>query len=112
MVTGITAYRKFINRKEEFKMGKICIKKLDQDDILEIIVEHFLEGECLGLDYARACILGESGKDIRVIVAYANEREAIENLDFEEIDQNMKYNGDHSFFRENPDFDMSLLTDK
>ena len=82
------------------KDKNIVYKKLDQDDILEIVVEHFYD-ELKDYPLARAELFGKPGEDLRVVIAYGKEHgEEIRDLDFREIDSNMDYNGDHAFIKE------------
>lgn len=90
--------------KEGCKMKKkYCLMKLDEDDILEILVEHFQGKENFGCSQARACLIGESGKDLRFIGVFSNDEEKIQ-CDFEKIDKEMDYNGDHSVLNKNSGF--------
>ena len=84
---------------------KIKYKKLNQDDILEILIEHFLDEEFRGLAYAYGCLLGSIDEDLRFIGVYGDEpcTEDI-NACISEIDANVDFNGDHEFLKNNPEF--------
>lgn len=87
------------------KKDKVIIKKLNEDDILEILIEHFWEGELKDKVTAKGLILGVPGKNLRFIGAFGNEEcDEIYNYDLEEIDKNHEFNGSHSFLEKNPDF--------
>ena len=84
-------------------MKTIKVKKLNQDDILEILIEHYWGGECKKLLNARATIFGTPGKDLRAICVFGNENDPeISQLDLGKIDSESDYNGDHSFLERNP----------
>lgn len=79
-------------------------KKLDSDDILEIILEHFQESE-KDCEFARGVLLGTAGKDLRFVGVFGKEIDSqIKNYDLVKLDENIDYNGDHSFLKSNPDF--------
>ncbi len=79
-------------------------KKLDEDDIIEIIIEHFQRVECPDFIRAKACLYGEPGHDLRLIAVFSNdEQEKIEH-DFKKLDEEMSYNGDHSFLKKHPEY--------
>lgn len=82
---------------------KYCLMKLDEDDILKIFVEHFQGKENFGCSQARACLMGEPGKDLRFIGVFSNGEGKIQ-CDFEKIDKEMDYNGDHFILKRNPEF--------
>lgn len=90
---------------------KYNLMKLDEDDILEILVEYFQGKEKFGCLQASACLMGESGKDLRFIGAFSSDEEKI-RCDFEKIDKEMDYNGDHSFIKKNPEFWISQPSKK
>lgn len=90
------------------KSTPIKIKKLNQDDILEILIEHFWNGECKELLNARAIILGSSNKDLRAICLFGDENDTeISGLDLERLDIENEFNGDHSFIEQNPSFNLN-----
>jgi len=85
--------------------GKVIIKKLNQDDILEIILEHFQDIELKNAVVASGDILGTPGKDLRFIGAFGDETcEEIYSYDLEQIDNEYEFNGDHAFLEKNPHF--------
>ena len=67
-------------------------KKLDEDDILEIIIEYFQVNEFTG--YAHGCIFGEPGKDLRFVGAFSHDQVEHLKCDLEQLDKEMDYNGD------------------
>lgn len=80
-------------------------KKLDEDDILEILMEHFQDDELAGVELSQGCILGTPGKDLRFIGVFSKDSsEKVANIDFEKIDETIDFNGDHSFLKSNPEF--------
>jgi len=83
------------------------IKKLNQDDIMGILIEHFWneDVDCKNLLSSRAVILGTTGKDLRAICIFGKEDLPIYcESDFEKIDSENDFNGDHSFLENNPSF--------
>ena len=81
------------------------VKKLNQDDILEILIEHYWSDECKELLNARATLLGTPGKDLRAICVFGSESDhEISHLDLDKIDARSEYNGDHAFLEHNPSF--------
>ena len=83
----------------------VHLKKLDEDDILEILLEHFQDGELNDCPCSRGCILGSPGKDLRFIGVFSKESESNEyKRDFEDIDNEIDFNGDHAFLKEHPEF--------
>ena len=78
--------------------------KLDADDIMEILLEFYQErfdhSEC-----AKGIFLGTPDNDLRFLAAFGNaDEEEIDGVDLKTIDQEMDYNGDHSFLKRNPIF--------
>jgi len=81
--------------------------KYDEDDILEILTEYLAEENGFGTFASRAKIIGESGKDLRLIAIIGeNDNTEIENLNIEDIDSKMEYNGNHWFLKNNPEFQL------
>lgn len=76
------------------------IKKLDEDDILEILIEHFQKGK-FGESCGQGCILGTPGKDLRFIGVISKN---CGEYNLEEIDKEMDFNGDHAFLKKHPEF--------
>lgn len=85
-----------------------CYKKLDEDDILEILVEHFQCGELKNFSSAQACLFGTPGKDLRFIGVFSNGVEGRTEYDMEKVDRDMDYNGDHSFLKKHSEFWVKL----
>ena len=85
-------------------MKKKFVKKLDEDDVLEILIEHFQRGKQKKI-VGNARFFGSAGQDLRVVIVL-NDNES-ENFDLEEIDRNTDFNGDHSFLNNHPEFDLS-----
>jgi hypothetical protein len=81
------------------------IKKLNEDDILEILIEYFQDGELKNMPSAKCMLLGNPGKDLRFVGIFTKTKNAIKtsNYDLEEIDKKVDFNGDHSFLENNPD---------
>ena len=78
--------------------------KLDIDDIIEIILEHFQE-QFENSEYAKGIILGSPDNELRFIGAFGNQNNhELAHINLEEIEKNMDYTGDHSFLKNNPDF--------
>ena len=82
-------------KQESFK-----VKKLTEDDILEILIEKFYDDECANLLSAKGTLLGEVGKDLRFIGVYTTEDnwEMLSKIDVHEIDRTTEFNGDHNIF--------------
>ena len=85
-------------------MKKKFVKKLDEDDVLEILIEHFQRGKQKKF-VGNARFFGSAGQDLRVVIVL-NDDES-ENFDLEEIERNTDFNGDHSFLNNHPEFDLS-----
>ncbi len=78
-------------------MEKYIVKKLEQDDILEILIEHFWDGELKKYSYASADVFGEVGEDLRFVGVFS--KKALNDIDLQAIDQCTDFNGDHSAWR-------------
>lgn len=87
-------------------MKKMFVKKLDEDDILEILIESFQTGK-FSISEGCAKFYGEPGKDLRAVIVI--NRGAHKEFDLDEIDKNTEYNGDHYFLSKHPEFDLSKL---
>lgn len=75
--------------------------KLDADDIMEILLEHYQE-QFTDSDYSKGIMLGTPDNELRFIAVFGKiEDEEIQKIDLEELDKKMDYNGDHAFFRRN-----------
>ena len=86
--------------------GKICYKKLDEDDILEILIEHFQNDELSDFIYAHGCLLGKPGEDLRFIGTFSKSDGQVITEDIEKLDKEIDYNGDHSFLKNHPEFNL------
>lgn len=93
----------FMEDKLEF-----YIKKLNEDDILEILTEYLLEKEFMNCESSRSILLGAPGKDLRFICILGKEDVSSEivKCDIMEIDKKYNYNGDHSILEKNPKFQL------
>ena len=85
---------------------KYCLKKLDENDILEILLEHFQESELSNFERAKGCLRGTPGEDLRFVGVFSNSEDVINKIDFEKIDDTMDYNGDHAFLKLHPEFNI------
>lgn len=85
---------------------KICYKKLDEDDILEILIEHFQNGELSDFISAHGCILGKPGDDLRFIGVFSKSEKQVPYQDLEELDKEINYNGDHSFLKAHTEYNL------
>lgn len=88
------------------KMDNIEFIKLDEDDILEILIEYFQNNENSSFCFAKGCFLGNSGKDLRFVASFSNDADALKSLDLYDIDKKIDYNGDHSFLKSHPEFNL------
>lgn len=86
---------------------EICYKKLDENDILEILIEHFQNDELLDFISAQGCLLGKPGENLRFIGVFSNDECPMGEQDFEKIDKELDYNGDHSFLKSHPEFNLA-----
>lgn len=78
--------------------------KLNSDDILEILLEHFQKqfGQC---EAAKGIILGTPEKDLRFIGTFGQTwDDDFGNIDLEEVDKQLSCNGDHAFWEAHPEF--------
>ena len=78
--------------------------KLDEDDILEILIEHFQEGSLAGYPQAQSCLLGTPGNDLRFIGVFSDDEDEFLSYNLEKIDKEIDYNGDHSFINSRSEF--------
>lgn len=70
--------------------------KYNEDDILEILSEHLAEVSGYEKFRSRAILLGKPDKDLRLLCVVGDlEDEEIDNIDLEELDKNMDFNGTH-----------------
>lgn len=74
--------------------------KYNEDDILEIITEYLAGIEGMTSFRAKAAIFGKPQKDLRIICAIMDISdsdciEALNNIDLQEIDKSMDFNGTH-----------------
>lgn len=76
-----------------------CVKyfKYSQDDIIEILTEYIAKEHGYGTFYSKAELKGSVGKDLRLLMAVGtlDEDERVENVDLEQLDKNMDFNGSH-----------------
>ncbi|MED4531437.1 hypothetical protein [Metabacillus fastidiosus] len=71
--------------------------KYDEDDILEILTEYLAEANGFDTFQSTAILLGEPGKDLRLITIISDlEDDDIISLNLEKIDVEMDFNGSHS----------------
>ena len=85
-------------------MKKQFVKKLDEDDVLEILIEHFQRGKQKKFA-GSAKFFGSADQDLRVVIVLSDNE--YESFDLEEIEKNTDFNGDHSFLNNHPEFDLS-----
>ncbi len=80
----------------EERNGVKCFK-YNQDDILEILTEYIAKEHGYGIFYSKAELKGSIGKDFRLLMAVGalDEDETVENLDLEQLDKDMDFNGSH-----------------
>jgi len=57
--------------------------------------------------YSRCVLLGQPSVNLRFLAVYADDDYDLNALDFEEIDNNFDFNGDHSFIENNPSFQIT-----
>ena len=87
------------------KKQLLKIKKLNQDDILEILIEHFWGEDCADLLNAKATILGFPNEDLRAVCVFGDVNNfEISKLDLGKIDAENDFNGYHAFLERNPEF--------
>ena len=85
-------------------MGNINYIKLDVDDIMEILLEHYQE-RFEESEFAKGVFLGSPDNELRFIAVFGKvEDDEIRDIDLEKIDRQMDYNGEHAFLRNNPNF--------
>jgi hypothetical protein len=83
----------------------MVIKKLNEDDILEVLLEYYQEKECASFPHSRGMLLGIPGEDLRFIGIYGQEDDSsVAECDLSEVDKTTDFNGDHSFLEKNPRF--------
>jgi|GEM_PF-3309528 len=82
------------------------IIKLDEDDIIEILLEHYQKEKFKSFSNSKGLLIGTPGNDLRFVGAYGNEDEFFCDsfLDLEQVDKTVDYNGDHSILKKNPQF--------
>lgn len=91
---------------KENNKKEIVIKKLNEDDILEILLEHFQENELEDkhIVLTSGIIFGSPGKDLRFIGVFGDEKsEEIFKYDLAKIDKETEFNGDHAFLEKHPE---------
>lgn len=80
------------------KPRKLNVKmmKLDEDDICQIVVEHYQE-VLKNSTYARSIVLGTPGDDLRLVAVYGERYdERVRDIDLTKIDKLLDYTGYHS----------------
>lgn len=82
--------------------SKIIYEKLNEEDILEIVME-YLQEKHNNLPFSKIILLGEIGKDLRCVCAIS---EKIPNSDLNliEVDKKINFTGDHEFLKQHPEF--------
>lgn len=91
----------------------IIFKKLNQDDILEIIIEHFWKNECKNLLNGKAAVFGTKDEDLRAVCVFGDlDDSRIDKWDMVQLDKELEFNGDHSFLENNPEFYLTKIKDK
>ncbi len=83
---------------------KNVVKKLNEDDILEILIEHFqCKKNSQFCGYAK--FYGMPGQDLRAVIVVT--RDPCSDINLDDIEKNIEYNGDHQFLSEHSEFDLS-----
>ena len=83
---------------------KIEYIKLDVDDIMEILLEHYQQ-QFRDAEYATGKFLGTPDNELRFIAMFGNYDDPnMHDVNFEKLDKRINYNGEHAFLRNNPDF--------
>ncbi len=73
------------------------VYKYNQDDILEILTEHLAEKGGFNTFQSRAILLGSPDKNLRLITVVGElDDDDINDIDLDELDKSMDYNGTHS----------------
>jgi hypothetical protein len=81
-------------------MKKKVIFKYNEDDLLELMTEYLAKKNGFEEFQARALILGEPGKELRIVTVIADsEDNSIKDVDLNSIDVHFEYNGSHSKVR-------------
>ena len=73
---------------------------------MEILIEHFQEGELSDFISARGCILGKPGDDLRFVGVFSKSDKQVLDQDLEELDKEINYNGDHSFLKTHSEYNL------
>src|SRR3989339_2184420 len=96
-MSGKSLHSKSCKKGIDKKLEKILFK-YNEDDILEILTEYLAEKNGFGTFSSRAMLLGTPNKDLRVIAVVGEiEDTSIGNLDLEDIDKEMSFNGTHKY---------------
>ena len=74
---------------------------------MEILLEHFQNGELSDYISARGCILGKPGYDLRFVGIFSKNDKQVITQNFEELDKEIDYNGDHSFLKAHPEYNLN-----
>ena len=85
-------------------MKKMSVIKLNEDDILEILIEHYQTGK-FSRSKGSAKLFGNPGQDLRALIVLSDDHN--KNFDLDVMEKNTDFNGDHSFLKEHPEFDLS-----
>ncbi len=71
--------------------------KYNQDDILEILTDYLAEESGFDTFQSKAILLGSPDRDLRLITVIGElDDDSIADIDLEDIDNSMDYNGSHS----------------
>ena len=81
-------------------MKNYVYEKLDEADILEILIEFLQEKH--NLPNAQIVLLGERNTDLRCVCALCKDNHSM-NLDLNEVDKQIDFTGDHKWLEQNPD---------
>jgi hypothetical protein len=75
-------------------MNNVFFIKLSEDDVLEIILEHYQE-KMSSESFATASFLGNPGQNLRLVGVISDLDGVGYKFDFEEIDKSIDFTGDH-----------------
>lgn len=78
--------------------------KLEEDDILEILLEHFQDQ---GFEFGKGILLGNPGLDLRFVGAIGSHSDkSVVDCDLTNLDKTIEFNGFHSYLRKISDSDI------
>ena len=78
-------------------MRNPVILKYSEDDILEIVTEYMAEKHKFEEFRSKSIILGTPGIDLRLVAIIAElDDDSIKNINLEELELTVGYNGEHS----------------